>query len=605
MKTADSGNKTATRLVIVTGLGLALLGLAVLTGQWTNNALLAAVSAWTGKTIAAHWLGRLHGLGVDLLLVGAGTAVVGALLVGRSAPKTPAAQIDQDGWRQWLGWIVLLWLMLTANAFSLGFMGNEVDVLPSARQTVDPAWLPNDWYLNLDIGYRRPGNLMAGWLVSWLGFLPGAYVGRVVLYLFLAVALAAFFRALGLRLWLALLVLTPFLIDQSLVAGEWIVGGVDTKTVAYSCAFLALAAFVRRRYTFGLAFAGAAVSFHVLVGLYALFCAVVAMTLLPAWRADWRTLLRWSWVFVLTGAFGLLAVFEQLSPQTGVDTATAWQIYVQLRVPHHVLPSAWHGYLWIVKLGLATLLFLVVLLGSRSQKMRFVAAYALAGVVLFLVGLGIYAVGATALLRFYWFRFPDVMTPFLATVLVAMLVDDFIDGRVAVRHEQLRAIVAHSGPVLVAAAAVLFTLNSMRASAARPLTSTATATRSTWEWIADNTDEQAVFLVDPSLADFYVTAQRAMFVSRKHSPQSAAEILEWRQRIKLASGDDTSGLMAEDVEEDGFYLLSEVEIRQLATSYGISYYLGRPDQQLPFEPVFSNSEFTLYTGLAPIDAGQP
>lgn len=611
-KATALADKTATLLVIAAGLGLALLGLVVLTSSWANDLLLAAVSAGTGKAIAAHWLERLRWLGLDLLVVGAGTAAAGALLQRRRVAGSIDTPPERSRWRPWIGWIAVLWLVITANTFALGFLSNEVDSLPSARQAVDPGWLPNDWYLNLDIGYRQPFNLVAGTLVARLGFLQGAYVGRVWVYLLVASALAALCRALRLRLWLALLVLVVFLFDQSLVAGEWIVGGVDTKSIAYAFVLLALAGFLQQRYFLGFACAGAALSFHVLVGLYALFCAVVALLLLPTWRRDWRKLLSRGWIFFVTGAYGLLEVARQLAPQPGSDTAAAWQIYVQLRVPHHVLPSAWPGRLWIVKLALATGLFLAVLLASRSQKMRFVAAYALASVALFLAGLGIYAAGQTALLRFYWFRFADVMAPLLALVLLAKLVDDFLAGRLAAprlspdRQAWLRTVISRSGPLLTAAAVLLVTLNALQAHLARPTLSDSDASvQPALAWIAANTAQDAVFLADPSLEDFYVSAQRALFVSFKHSPQSPAELLEWYERIQLAHRGPQTGPAAEAEASAAFYAMDADEIRQVAATYGVSHYLGRPEQALPFERIFNTPEFTVYTGLTQPEAGPP
>src|SRR4051812_12797307 len=58
------------------------------------------------------------------------------------------------------------WAAMAAAAFTLfvlillplDVMGervwNEADVLPLARQAVDPSWVPHDWYLNQPPGYR-------------------------------------------------------------------------------------------------------------------------------------------------------------------------------------------------------------------------------------------------------------------------------------------------------------------------------------------------------------------------------------------------------------------------------------------------------------------
>ena len=195
--------------------------------------------------------------------------------------------------------ILILWLVIIAKVFTFNkFTGNEYDILPFARQVYDSSWLPSDWYLNLVIGYRGVSNYFFGFLVDWLGFLNGGYAGRLISYLLLAIAFFVFFRTIRLRFSLALIVLIVFLGNQTLIAGEWIAGGADTKTLAYAFALLTFSFFFQKKYLIGFAFAGAALSFHVLIGTYALFCTLVAMLLtLDSWRTDLRTLIRQSWPF--------------------------------------------------------------------------------------------------------------------------------------------------------------------------------------------------------------------------------------------------------------------------------------------------------------------
>ena len=292
---------------------------------------------------------------------------------------------------------ILVWLVITAQVFVFNrFSGNEVDVLPSARQILDHNWLPGDWYLNLDIGYRQLFSYLVGILVDQLGFLYGAYAGRLFAYFLLALALVVFFRAIRLRFSLGLIVVLIYLADQSLIAGEWIVGGVDTKTFAYAFALFSLSSLIQKRYLAGFAFAGAALSFHALVGIYALFCSGVAMLLTRnSWRTEWRTLIRQAWPFFITGIFGLLTILQQLLPQGEIDTDKAWQIYVELRVPHHVLPSAWNGDLLTLQLILTAGFFLAIYLLKKTAASKFTAAYALGSVRLFVIGLTIYAADET------------------------------------------------------------------------------------------------------------------------------------------------------------------------------------------------------------------
>jgi hypothetical protein len=356
----------------------------------------------------------------------------------------------------------------------------------------------------------------------------------------------------------------------------------------------------------GFAFAGAAISLHILVGGYAFFCIVVAALLNKTWRSEWRRLIYQSWPLFITGVFGLQAVIQQILPQSNVDATRAWEIYVQFRNPHHVLPSAWGGYAWMALLVLATGLFLIMYFNGKANTSCFVAAYALGSVFLFLIGLVLFAVGQTPLLRFYWFRFPDVMVPLMSAVIIALFLGDVSEGG-PVEHTLLRgflpalqAILWRVFPIIFIAVTIVNSFQSLHRLQAEFRDSrqpNSDPMLSTLEWISENTPQQAIFLVDPSLSDFYLHAQRAMFVSWKHTPHSAAEILEWYERITLCNGNRVPEKRGYDSLEElrtDFYTLDEDQISQIARLYGISYYLGLTDQQLGFERVYSNSSFAVY-----------
>jgi hypothetical protein len=505
-----------------------------------------------------------------------------------------------------LGEIFIFWAVIVARVFSFNrFIGNELDVLPFARQFYNRGWLPNDWYLNLDVGYRQVFNYIQGFLADWLGFLNGAYAGRIIVYLFLAVALFIFFRAIRLRFFLGLIVVILFLDNQSLVAGEWVVGGVDPKTFAYSFSLLALAAFYSRKYLAGFALAGAALSFHVLIGIFALFCVIFAILLTQKLTKEYfNGLVRKSWPFFLTGIFGVFAIIQQLLPQADVNTSQAWNIYVEFRVPHHVLPSTWERNEWIFWIALAMTIFLILFIANKKGALKFVAAYALGSVILFAIGMALFALDLTSLLRFYWFRFPDVMVPFLSMVLIALLLNgianlNFINyPRFPKSLYWTQWILRIGLPVLFVIYAFLLVAESriyLQGKYQRGLKRSQTKTQVALEWIRENTEEDAVFLVDPLMNEFYVYANRARFISFSHPPQSAAELLEWYRRLTLINGNQTPSIPPNRGDmQANFANLDPGTIQQLANEYGVSYYLGQAGKQLPFDLVYQDDSFALY-----------
>jgi hypothetical protein len=372
--------------------------------------------------------------------------------------------------------------------------------------------------------------------------------------------------------------------------------------------FLSLAFFLRKRFFWGFVFAGAAMSFHVLIGIYALFCIGVAFILNKTWRNDWLLVLKNSWPVLITGIFGWWAVVGQLLPQKGVNLVQAWLIYVEYRVPQHVFPKAWspQGNPWRAELALAAFLFLIMYFLSNSTKGRFIAAFSLGSVFLFLVGLFIYYVlGNTPLLRFYWFRFPDVMVPFMSLLLIALFLNDFADKRITkdslFQRIQLKiqTIFRLLPPIIIVVLIIMMVQQTNRflSSYHASLHPNPPAILATLNWISRNTPKQAIFLVDPSESDFYIYAQRAMLVSWKSSPESGSEILEWYKRIKLCNGNvdlENRGYNAPQELHSNFYKLNASQVQQIANLYGINYFLGLATQNFPFERVYSDSTYAIF-----------
>ena len=495
--------------------------------------------------------------------------------------------------------LLLLWLVLASTHLPFtGFTANEVDVLPDALQQVDPDWLPGDWFLNREILYRVPFGAVAGRLAATLGLAGAAIVLRLLLDLVMAAAMDLFLRALGLRFALRLLVVALFVHHQSLIAREWMVGGAETKPLAYAAVLASLAFLVRRRWSAGFACAGFALAAHVLVGGYALACAGAAWLAEPGrLRREMPRILRRIWLVPLLGAPGIVAVLEQLGGSDGGATREAYAIYVEHRVPHHLLPSAWEpGWPWSL-LG-ATLFLLLTRFGAPTRRVRRLADVGLAAAGLFLVGLAIARFADVAWLRFYWFRLPDVLLPWLVLALGAAWVERALRGH----RPRLGAARRPVGAALTVAAGivVLFAAVDM---ARRPPPPEPIAA---FDWIREQTPRDAVFLADPMLQSFYVDAERAVFATWKHAPHAAPDVLAWYDRLLELTGGvppAAPGSWRDGELQARFYRLPPAAIRDLAARHGLTHYVGLTRHAAPlarerppdgFETLYRDELFVIY-----------
>jgi hypothetical protein len=522
---------------------------------------------------------------------------------------------SRSGWRLtrpavnlWAAWLWTVGGLCSLLAFR-GLTHNEYDVLPAAKQFVDPGWLPNDWYLNLPISYRYAFDLPVGLALKLWSFPAVAVAGRVVLFALFAAAAVALCRAFEVRLALCLPWLYAFQWNQSLGAGEWILRGLETKPFAYACVVLALAALARARYAAMAAWLGAALSFHLLVGVYAGLCTFGCL-LLSEHRPHLSRVHRWIWPGVVTGGAGLAALLSYALKHGRLDPAIAErgaEIYVRLRVPHHVLPSTWSNPSWKSWFTVCAVGFLLVRL-RKTTRYRTLAQYALGAAGLFCVGLVLSASNRITALRFYWFRFGDVMLPLLGWFALAMLWSEAM-ARLGERET------AWARRTSVAAGALLFTtaLGGTVVSFAPHLVDRPTrvlsreirpqrfripdVSRSAMSrWIMANTPRTAGFLIDPREERFYVETERSPLVTFKHSPQFEADIVEWYARLRrLASDADPRGGGFGVVRQlsAAFARLTPAEVEGLARDYRIDYLLT-PSTGLPFPKLHEDSALSLY-----------
>ncbi|MBQ3387711.1 MAG: hypothetical protein IJG60_00690 [Thermoguttaceae bacterium] len=275
---------------------------------------------------------------------------------------------------------------------------------------------------------------------------PAALVwfGRAAIWLFTSFGWQRLSSALLPRPGFSILTAAAFFfyIEHFHLAGEWVIGGVEGKGIAFPFLFWGLALFVRRRYTGAFILMGIASAFHVLVGGWGVLAALGSLALSAAGRKTRKETsgepasgkgkelligLAAGGVISLAGLLPALALDRGASPEVQHQ---AHFIYVYERIAHHLVPSTL-PWTFRVRFLLLTLVWLFFCRfkpnGSEEARAawrrwnRFVAvSLAVAGAGLFwdygiplLVKAGLLTDGSVSadLLRFYWFRLSDWTVP--------------------------------------------------------------------------------------------------------------------------------------------------------------------------------------------------
>ncbi len=536
---------------------------------------------------------------------------------------------------------------------------NEPHYLGKAIHYWNPDWIPKDFFLDSpdahDVFY-----FTFGWLARYLPPAELAWVGRLWTWLWLAWAWQRLSWAVLPRPGYAVLSagLLAVLTERAHMAGEWLIGGLEAKGFAWALVLMGLERLLKGRWNWALACFGAGTSFHALVGGWG----GVAAGLTWLWAGKQRPPLFSLWPGILAG---LLLALPGLIPVArlnwGVDpeiVRQGYQIYVEIRLPHHLdfLAFRMEYRLRFLLLCLACgLLSRSVLPGPQTPQLRLnqsdpaeqavdlLRRYWWAGMVI--VGCGIlFSVGLLpwpnlriSLLRYYWFRLGDIITPAAASLLVLRWVAEktalvasaaasapsgqsvlvlppigqcLLPVRRAKDRPKNLAMLAPWAVIVLASVGVGVHLGGYAWRRLQPTVPRAfSAHKDQWktpkhqladyiawrrmcQWIQEHTPADARFLTPRQEQTFKWYAHRSEVATWKDIPQDAPGLVEWWKRMNTIYGTGSN--------EPGRRWLDSLtqrppeKLRQLAHQYQARYLVVESRPRLPFRLVYRNTHWAVY-----------
>jgi hypothetical protein len=530
---------------------------------------------------------------------------------------------------------------------------NEPVYLTKARHAVDPTWAAGDFFLETPdahgVFYRVFGPLAAA-----LPLDQAAWIGRIAGWLALAVGFRHVIGPLGATSLgrIAAAALFALALRCTTMAGEWVIGGCESKVFAWACVLGGLGELCRGRPASAWLAMGCGAALHPIVGGWGM------IALVPTWwltrmlpvcgdrrlgggtslvagprrlgpmllelaptpfaspqrlatttrRFDWMRYSRVLTAACLVG--GLIAAAAGVVPVLGlsggasaVERAEAARIYVVERLGHHLLPRTFAEPL-VARYVLAIVAWWLLSRQARRTPARTrLDTFTVVALCVSLTGLVIAAAEPFApatvhgLLRFYWFRLADVMVPLaLVAAAVAVLEDDAACSRlVPVRPAAVRWIVALLLGADLAAQSAHWPLPGRDRLAARADSKLdAAAWVDVCQWVRSNTPPEARFLTPRGAGSFTWRTDRPEVVSWKNSPQDARSLIEWRRRIvDVFSPTGRLGDMGASVAA-----LGPERIREVAAAYGATHAIvptpAAWQPELPFERVYANAGYAVY-----------
>ena len=487
-----------------------------------------------------------------------------------------------------------------------------------------------------------------GVLTNYLSLPIATWLGRILGWAALSFAWCFFvrrFSSLGLAgsltsaAWIAV-------VHWGHLSGEWVVGGSEAKVFAYAAAILGLSCFLNRDFGWGWVWMGIASAFHVLTGAWLVVASFVILGLESMIRKSNvgkpgkinSTFLSraMSWCgLLLGGLISLLGLLPAMRLNQGTSLAEQDRgaiIYVFQRLPHHLVSSRFAVDRWFAFAILIVTTVFVILLVRQSYAKTFIAAipensdvngehnlllqskriekYAVLvrfAVVFFLIA----AVGvvidfslsgwatnwSASLLRYYWFRWNDVIWPTLLVVSLLLIIEKtgpLIAGARGLALAMLivsgfwvvggKYIKNYSDSISPADQAALLLRGQSRVARVQ--------IHRDWldmcAFIRTNTPEDALFLTPRFQQTFKWNAARAEVVCWKDSPQDALGLIEWESRMLAVFPSNTNGYGMP---------WSDSLLSKLQKDYDFDYVLiDRRIQKTPpvLEFIQSNSTYALF-----------
>lgn len=529
--------------------------------------------------------------------------------------------------------IAVLTLLIFSQLLVGNMAENEVGKLMLAKQFISSDWLANDWYLSQPQKYQELFQIFFGKSILEIGFLATSIIGRLLSYSLISLGLVLIAKEIKLRLLGLFSATTLFLLSHQgvAIAGEWMIGGLETKGFAYGLILIAIWLAMKQQYIWMVASLGVATSLHILVGGYATLT-FIPWLLWKAWQANLlnidffkyyaKIIFLCLFIYGLTSLFATVTLLNSLSETVAIPNSElqATYIYTFLRNSHHLTPTLWAKirfpiigfYLFIFywcwqqtkQEKLSTNQNLNLEFKGKKNRLLFLELTFFSLIPLFF-GLGISLFDTQGkILQYYPFRFGSLMLALSTLLLPAYFIQSFFDNSTFSKIIKKRLITL----VLVSLAIFhSFTLTNFVKSAIAlkkfpiGVEENNQASQEIFDWIQDNTNKEDIIISSPGrYIGFNWMTNRATIAKFKLVPPTETQIIEWYRRLNDLAGypenyvwPKTGFAMADELHQ-GYQNLSTAQVKLLMHKYHAQYFFDTKNHELKLPIIYENNRYRLY-----------
>lgn len=494
----------------------------------------------------------------------------------RKEVQALSTYLEKPEFRFGLCFVCLLIVVFLFNGKPVPFNNEYVYLL-----RLKPDFLLNDWTFSVPANEHWLFNTIFAVPARFLSLEVLGWLGRLLVWSLCLVGLIRLGRLWEIPFWAISVSICVWLaIGQTVENGEWIFGGFEAKTVAYSCLLFSLYLFCQRKILLPAIFLGLTFSFHPAVGLWAIPAVGIALLFQRLPVIDFFK------VVALTCIFSLPGIIPLVGDQTTSNTSSfdTWHFIVTKVMPWHLDPY-YFSRKGIVLLYVMTLFGTIAFWKSKVYATRFLLIFQIVLGVFYTAGLILRWLELYPLLRFM----PMRLFPVFALIFFCFTFFYLISRLNSATYKTLLVV------FFLGVISVLFLIG--------PGFGPAKETISLWKapesdlqkanrWIAENTDKGAVVASPPNGKDTWFISQRANVASYRYPTYERLD--EWRERIGDLTGNFpiSSGDNALNEIEVAFNELSVLQIGELKKKYGVTYLISQSNY--PFPKVFETETYKIY-----------
>jgi hypothetical protein len=475
---------------------------------------------------------------------------------------------------------------------------NEAHYLCKAKHFWDPSWIPDDFFLDSH-DTHWVFYVTCGWLTKILSLPATAWVGRLLSWTLLAIGWRRLSWALVPRpLWAVLsAALYALLAEHGQMAGEWVIGGFEAKSIAYGLVFIGLAEWVRGDWKHAWLWLGAASSFHVVVGGWTVIAVLMSWLWLGRERPPLMRMLPWMLAGGALALPGLVPALEAARGASPQAMAEADEIYVFRRLYHHLWPPAFNR--WFAERHALEFLTWIALCAfypstAAQSRIRGVVAGAVAiSIVGLLLAFALQQQPAIAasVMRYYWFRLGDALLPMGVALAAVGWLASAVTGRPRVGRLLVAALILIEVAALAGYLPARLWPGVPRADGRGKVLDYADW-RAVCGFAAANTPATARFLTPRSAQTFKWYAGRSEVATWKDMPQKPEQLVEWWQQLE-----DLYGTGQSPPEPPWHGSLTELSVQhliRLGRQYHAGYLLTESEPRLALPLLYQNNSYAVY-----------